>query len=171
MASGIAGTVAGGITGFGTELAMGGNFNDALNAGVNGAIVGGTIGALAGGRAGYKQARANFVDPWTGKYQYPENGGASGEWTNKSLISGERIDRYGNEEGKYFSPEGTPLENRSLHPFSNKNYNAYEVVKPINVQSSTVAPFYGQPGGGIQYRSNLNILDLLKGGYIKPIKY
>ena len=91
LASGIAGTVAVGITGFGTELAMGGNFNDALNAGVNGAIVGGTIGAL-------------------------------GECSIKTLVPGETITRYGNEEGYYSSPEGAPLESRSLHPFSDSDY-------------------------------------------------
>ena len=58
----------------------------------------------------------------------------------------------------------------AIGTFSDKNYNVYEVTKPFDVQSSTVAPFYGQPGGGIQYRSNLNILDLLKGGYIKPVR-
>ena len=54
-------------------------------------------------------------------------------------------------ERRYFSPEGTPITNRSLHPSTNtNNYNAYEVLKPLPVQSGTVAPFYGQPGGGVR---------------------
>jgi len=120
---------------------------------------------------GYKYANTKGLNPWNGKYKYPENGGALGEWTDKTLQIGEKVDRFGNEEGTYFSPEGTPIENRSLHPLSNRNHNSYEIMKPFNVQSSTVAPYYGQPGGGIQYRSNTSILDLLKGGYIRWIKY
>jgi hypothetical protein len=87
------------------------------------------------------------------------------------MMPGERIDRYGSLKGNYFSPEGTPLEMRSLHPFSNtETYNAFEVVKPFDVQSSVVAPFYNQPGLGLQYKSTLSIENLLRDGYIRSLK-
>jgi RHS repeat-associated protein len=73
LASGISSAAAGGVTAFATELAMGGDLNDAINAGVNGAIVGGTIGALAGARAGYREAKRLEIDPWTGKQMVNEN--------------------------------------------------------------------------------------------------
>lgn len=84
-------------------------------------------------------------------------------------MSGERIDRYGNEHGSYFSPEGTLLENRSSHPFTNTDsYNSFEITKPLTVRTSIVAPFYGQPGGGIQYITPYKTSVLLEQGYIKP---
>ncbi|MCE4564659.1 TNT domain-containing protein [Maribellus sp. CM-23] len=129
------------------------------------------IGTAAGGYSAYKTAKTNYVDPWDGKRIYPNNDGALVNWTSKTLNPGERIDRYGILKGNYFSPEGTPLEMRSLHPYSNtETYNAFEVVKSFDVSSSVVAPFYNQPGLGIQYKSVMSIETLLNKGYIRPIK-
>ena len=37
------------------------------------------------------------------QYQgYPENGGAFGKWTSKTLNVGDKIDRYGSLYGKFF---------------------------------------------------------------------
>ncbi|MFV0237435.1 MAG: TNT domain-containing protein [Flavobacteriales bacterium] len=55
-------------------------------------------------------------------------------------------DRFGKPTGSYFSPAKTPMPMRALPPSSNTNmYNLYEVVKPFPVQSSTIAPSFGQP--------------------------
>ena len=41
---------------------------------------------------------------------------------------------------------------RSMEPFSDKsNYNTYEVLKPFEVKSGQIAPYYFQKGGGTQY--------------------
>jgi len=58
----------------------------------------------------------------------------------------------------------------SLHPSTDLNvYERCEVVRPIPVQSGTVAPFYGQPGTGIQYQTNLPIETLRIQGYLRLI--
>lgn len=49
------------------------------------------------------------------------------------------------------------------------NYHQYEVVKPFQVEESTITPAFRQPGGGTQYRSNVSIEKLLKHGIIKEI--
>lgn len=169
LVTGMAGGYGGGFAaGF---IMSGGNLAEAHRAGMNSLVMGGALGLAAGTYTGYKQAKGK-VDLWTGKRIYPSNDGALGEWNDRTLMPGEKIDRYGSLEGNYFSPEGTPLEMRSLHPFSNtETYNAFEVVKPFNVQSSTVAPFYNQLGLGIQYKSVLSLKMLLNDGYIRPIKY
>ena len=59
-----AGGFAGGST---TSLLSGGNLNDALNAGLNGAASGALLGSLVGGAQGYKYAKANGLDPLSGK--------------------------------------------------------------------------------------------------------
>ncbi len=41
---------------------------------------------------------------------------------------------------------------RSLPPSNSGQYNSYLIVKPIDVKTSIVAPWYGHWGGGIQYK-------------------
>ena len=61
----------GGAGGFVSEyLLSGGNFESAAQAGKNGFIFGAALGLAAGARAGYKQAKAMEINPWTGKPQY-----------------------------------------------------------------------------------------------------
>ena len=79
--------------------------------------------------------------------------------------------RYGPPNGKYLAPVDTPLEQRSLPPWTNFNdYHQYEVLQEFDVSSSVIAPYYGQPGGGIQYKSKVEINELLKEGIIKEIR-
>jgi len=156
----------------GWSLANGDSWDEALNKGwdgfKNGLVVGGATGAFSG----FQRVNAEGVDWWSGKTIYPSNNGFEGQPVSTELQQGQIIDRYGNNErGQFFAPEGTPIENRSLPPNANTNsYNAYEVLKPFPVQSGITAPFYGQPGGGIQYYSpNMNVLQLTKQGYIRLI--
>ena len=101
----------------------------------------------------------------------PTNDGAVEGTTNPiTLKPGTIIDRYGKSDGRYFSPVGTPIEQRSLGPWTNLNdYHKYEVIKDLKLQSGTVAPFYDQPGGGIQYWSEDSVDKLINLGKIKEI--
>lgn len=101
--------------------------------------------------------------------EWPINDGFDGEPIKITLKQGTQIDRYGNEQGTFVSPKGTSFNERSL-PFGaeNRPYNSYEVVKPINnVKSGRTAPFYGQPGGGVQYKLPMTVEELKMGGFIK----
>lgn len=100
---------------------------------------------------------------------YPASNGALGGVTNKTLKIGQKIDRFGNLGGKYFSPTGTPLLKRALPSGANTSiYNSFEVTKPFIVQESVVAPAFGKVGTGTQYfLPFLNADELLKGGFIK----
>ena len=42
-------------------------------------------------------------------------------------------------------------------------------MEPFDVQSGYIAPWFGQPGGGIQYKMNMSIEELLKAGKIRRI--
>ena len=105
------------------------------------------------------------------KYKvYPENDGALSSWKPTVLQSGTIIDRYGESTGKYFSPVGTPIEQRALPPWTDFNeYHKYEVIKDLDFQTSTIAPFYDQPGGGIQYWSDKTVDTLINIGMLKEI--
>jgi RHS repeat-associated protein len=99
---------------------------------------------------------------------YPSNNGAIGRTERFTLMPGDKIDRYGNPSGKYFSPEGTPLDMRSLPPNADlSKYNLYTIKKPFEVNKSTISPYYGKNGMGIQYESPVSAEVLLKKGIIE----
>jgi hypothetical protein len=99
---------------------------------------------------------------------YPPNDGALGAVTRKHLMTGDKIDRIGKLGGKYFAPVGTPMEMRVLPPNAGlSQYRIFEVVKPFEVEASTIAPAFNQIGLGIQFRSAVSTETLLKRGIIK----
>jgi RHS repeat-associated protein len=83
------------------------------------------------------------------------------------LEPGQRIDRFGPERGVYTSPIGTPYENRALLPGTNTQpYGVYEVVEPLEVVSGRATPWFGEPGGGIQYLMPDSISNLINDGIL-----
>jgi hypothetical protein len=105
-----------------------------------------------------------------GNIKWPPNNGFDGTPTTKTLKPGTIVDRYGGETGKFVSPKGTPYTNRSLPPGSDaRPYNVYEVVKPIDVQSGKIAPWFDQPGGGIQYQFPQSIEELIRSGHLRRL--
>ncbi len=122
---------------------------------------------MSGGRS--EGADSNWFDS-EGNSKWPSNYGFDGEPSTKTLQPGTVIDRYGSETGKFVTPEGTPYANRALPPGSEtKPYNAYEVVKPIEVQSGKIAPWFDQPGGGIQYQFNQSIEELINSEHLRRL--
>ena len=115
----------------------------------------------------------NYYDQVTGEIKWPENDGfwlEMGDVETKTLQKGARIDRYGYDSGTFTSPYGLSYESRSLAPGTEyKPYSIFEVVEPFDVQSGYIAPWFDQPGGGIQYKMNMSIEELLKAGKIRRI--
>lgn len=100
---------------------------------------------------------------------YPVNNGFAGATERTFLMPGQTIDRYGGSGySRFFSPAGTPDAARAL-PFgtAGQPLRTFEVVKPFEVQSGTVAPWFNQPGGGMQYVTPVNLETLLKRGILK----
>ena len=120
-----------------------------------------------------------FFDPQTGEVHYPGTNGdintdgfTNGVYHVETLTSGTIIDRYGsNGSGRYFSPDGTPYAERALPPFMERQpYNRYRVVQPFDVKAGEIAPWFNQPGKGIQFLSDYSLKYLLKHGYIEILK-
>lgn len=93
---------------------------------------------------------------------YPDNAGAvRGSEVDTVLQPNAFIDRYGTDYGAYVSPQETPFAERAIPPDSlgapgkNFNYHSYEVLKPLPVTASTIAPAFGQSGGGLQMLSRV----------------
>lgn len=47
---------------------------------------------------------------------------------------------------------------------------SYLVVRPIPIQAADIAPAFGEPGGGIQYKLPMSVQELLDGGYLNGLK-
>ncbi|MFF7988873.1 TNT domain-containing protein [Kitasatospora xanthocidica] len=103
-----------------------------------------------------------------------------------TLYPNQNIDRYGSEYGAFLAPEGLPYANRAIPPQSLDgnpaaacNYHDYKVVKPFKVHAGPIAPWFNQPGWGLQYQldatlvpggpAKLNVLWLVDNGYLARI--
>ncbi len=101
---------------------------------------------------------------------WPPNRGFAGTPTTETLTPGMRVDRYGYDAGTFVAPEGTPIPARSLAPGTiDKPYNIYEVVKPIDAEAGPAAPWFGEPGGGIQYELPTSVKDAIANGSLRRV--
>ena len=120
------------------------------------------------GKTSYGKSSSNCTElvPY-----YPANNGAvPGTEKKIYLMAGDKIDRFGGKKGKFFSPTGTPMEMRALpYDADLSQYRQFEVVKPFEVEASTIAPAFGNIGLGTQYRSSVSVDVLLKKGIIKQV--
>jgi hypothetical protein len=130
------------------------------------------------------------ADGGRGGWRYPPNDGFAGTIVAVTLSTGQFIDRFGPNDGRFLAPFGVIYARRSLPP-SNldtfdprypNNYHIFRVIKEFRVDSGTAAPWFGQPGGGLQYRLNSAYFDgevvpparvdaqwLIDHGYLEPV--
>lgn len=102
------------------------------------------------------------------KINWPPNGGVvSGTEKNVVLTEGYKFDRFGYNGGTYVAPEGIPYEMRSLAPGTEtKPYKIFEVIKSLRAKGGITAPWFDQPGGGIQFELEDTIENLLEANKI-----
>nr|WP_264179281.1 TNT domain-containing protein [Sutcliffiella horikoshii] len=98
-----------------------------------------------------------------GEINWPPNRGVLGEVESITLKPGLIIDRFGYEGGTFVSPYGVPYEMRALAPETyNKPYKVYVVKKPLEVEVGKIAPWFDEPGMGIQYELNESVKKLIE---------
>lgn len=113
------------------------------------------------------------------------------------LHPGQEIDLFGNpgnpanpsanKGGQFVSPAGTLYRDRALPPTNLDTYSAsapfnyylYQVQKAFSVMAGPIAPWFGQPGGGIQdyladttgagLPASPGIANLVQQGYVKEM--
>ncbi|KAK0643901.1 hypothetical protein B0T16DRAFT_494842 [Cercophora newfieldiana] len=99
---------------------------------------------------------------------------------NITLRAGTLIDRFGGEGGNFSAPAGAPYMQRSLppsnldfpegeYPYFPYNYHLYRVMKPFVVIAGPIAPWFGQPGQGVQYELYQNLSLLVALSYLKRV--
>jgi hypothetical protein len=128
---------------------------------------------------------ARYVDE-NNELRYPGNDGAVAksrlDFTDVDEFKahyGDVLDRFGGENGKYFSPDGTPFEARALPPGSlGQPYvrmRLDELPPNWKIEVSEVAPAFGRDGGGLQIRvldsegQAVTMAELRKQGIVKKI--
>jgi len=115
--SGIIGGAAGGYAGgFTGGLIMTGDLKSANKAGLSGLYTGASIGGVVGGFAGYRYAKANDLNPWTGRVNPWEplapiecNGGKyfnSAYSDSKELIIPSKLSHYSQSDPQYWNSIG-----------------------------------------------------------------
>ena len=116
------------------------------------------------------EEREKYYDD-DGNPKWPDNDGFDGDPENVTLQPKTRIDKYGDERGSYAAPKGTPYSQRSLPRGSDRNeFHEYEVLKPIQAKGGKTAPWFGEQGGGTQYKFNETIEELIETGFLRRIK-
>lgn len=121
----------------------------------------------------YKAAEKTLAQKWLnedGKINWPPNAGFVESPQKIALKPGAKIDRYGDRDGSYFSPAGTPFEHRGLpESFKQAPKMTYEILKELPATSGIAAPWFDQPGGGTQHKLDMSVFELERQGYIKRI--
>lgn len=91
-----------------------------------------------------------------------------------TLEKGRIIDRYRKPSGSFVADYKTPFPERSLPSntdLSRSNYHKYKILSPLhNVQTSRVAPWFNQLGGGIQHKLPQSVEALERGKYLREIR-
>ncbi len=153
-------------------LVQGQSFGEAFKASFDGIYKTMAVGGALGMISTIGLHFAEGTNPFNGKNVWPKNNGFEGESQQTVLEVGTKVDRYGDDKGRFVAPKGTPYKARSLPSnHKNKGYTQYEVVKPLpTLQGVTAKSYYfSTPGGGTQYMFDHSIKYLLLNGYLKII--
>lgn len=120
----------------------------------------------------------------TGKsgWWYPDNNGfvlKNGKPVEHpvKLRRGQLIDLFGSGLGNFLAPAGTPYAERAIppsnldtyvkdHPYS---YHLYRVLMPFTVEAGPARPWFGQPGLGLQYVTQVTIPLLVNAHKLKEL--
>lgn len=111
-----------------------------------------------------------YFDQLTGNENWPGQKGdpnidgfVKGEYQKTTLSPGDKIDRFGSDYGHFFGNIGESKEMRAMSPNSDfKNYGQYEILMDLPVLKGKIAPWFDQPGGGIQYKLDPSFVEQIK---------
>lgn len=146
-----------------------------LNAGLMTGMTGGSMGdfgALSSHMGAPEGTRRTAPAPEvpSEEYNWPPNRGALGDSSSVSLAPGTLIDRYGYDGGTFVSPAGIPYSSRALPEVSKSApYTVFRVMKAIDAQKATVAPWFGEAGMGTQYELSDRVGNLVRDGYLEKV--
>ncbi len=103
---------------------------------------------------------------------WPPNHGCAAAPRVETLAPGKTIDRFGDDNGSFFSPRGEAYATRAVpYVCRQMDYTVYRVAKPIAVQTCAAAPWFGEPGGATQYRTAEPAARLVAAGQLEVVSH
>ena len=116
-----------------------------------------------------ESARASGTSNFGKLNEWPsDNGFVPGAYERYTLWPGQTVDRYGSAQGSYAAQYGTSYRARGLKPGSDSlPYKVYEVTQPITVTAGPAKAWFGYEGGGMQYKFDESIRNLLARGVLR----
>ncbi|WP_425570072.1 TNT domain-containing protein [Saccharopolyspora cebuensis] len=79
----------------------------------------------------------------------------------------EVVDHLGDGAGRMLFAPATPFARRALPPEHRRlPYRRYRVMRPLPVWRGEAEPWFGQPGGGVRYRTTYPLVELVAMGYL-----
>jgi Tuberculosis necrotizing toxin len=115
-----------------------------------------------------RHVRAEYA--WPPGEAYPEGGCGPDTLEPVVLEPGAVLDRFGDPAGRVFVADGTPYPQRSLPPDHQAHgYHRYHVDLPLPVWYTVSAAWFGQPGGGVRYRTTHSVTELVALGYLTDV--
>jgi Tuberculosis necrotizing toxin len=105
-----------------------------------------------------------------GHIVWPPNDGFAPATLPVTIQPGALLDRFGDSAGTFFSPKGTGYDERSL-PYVCRGYayTTYRVTQPLPALVGTAAPWFGEPGGALQIKTNACANQLLAVGVLQVV--
>ena len=102
---------------------------------------------------------------------WPPNHGVAGMPMPEVLPPGTLIDRFGSDDGNFFSPVGTSYSKRALpYVCLQQAYTVYRVISPLPVWVGHTAPWFDQPGDATQFETDSSAARMIRDAVIVPIK-
>ena len=57
-----------------------------------------------------------------------------------------------------YATRSIPPQNLDATPPAARNYHDYRVIRPLTVDAGPIAPWFAQPGGGLQYQLDATLV-------------
>ncbi|WP_143343131.1 TNT domain-containing protein, partial [Crossiella equi] len=80
------------------------------------------------------------------------------------------LDRFGARDGRVLSADGTPFTQRGLPPeMLDRGYHRYRVLRELPAWRTVAAPWFGQAGGGVRFRTTHAVAELVALGFLAEL--
>lgn len=103
-------------------------------------------------------------------YRFPPRDGFARAPRTVRLAPGTMLDRFGHPGGRFLAPADASYMGRSV-PYDRfkMSYHRYTVVRPLRVAAGISAPWFDQPGGGVQYKTGKPVQQLIDAGVLQEV--
>lgn len=107
---------------------------------------------------------------WPAQDEYPDGFASAAGRLPTRLEPGTVVDSFGPTFTRILYDVDTPFAARSLPvDYAASGYRQWRILKETAVWSGPVAPWFGQPGGGVQYFTLMPMADLVGSGFVEEV--